>query len=83
MINAFSHVAMYFMHRYNPGFYVSLFLNIPLGIYTIYYFDTQNIISINEQLIGLVIGVLTQAAVMFYGFKILRLKKQFKSARLH
>lgn len=74
IINAISHVGMFFKHKYNPGFFISLFLNIPVGIYTIYYFDAQNIISINEQLIGLVIGVLTQAAVMVYGFKVLKPK---------
>ena len=74
IINAISHVGMFFKHRYNPGFFVSLFLNIPVGVYTIYYFHAQNIISRNEQLIGLVIGVLIQAAVMVYGFKVLKPK---------
>ncbi len=74
IINAISHVGMFFKHRYNPGFFVSLFLNIPVGVYTIYYFDAQNIISKNEQLIGLVIGVLIQGAVIFYGFKVLKPK---------
>ena len=74
IINAISHVGIYFKHRYNPGFFVSLFLNIPVGIYTIYYFNAQNLISINEQLIGLAIGSLIQAAVMIYGFKVLKPK---------
>jgi len=74
IINAIAHVGMFFKYRYNPGFFVSLFLNIPVGVYTIYYFDAQHIISENEQLIGLVIGVLIQAAVMFYGFKVLKPK---------
>ena len=74
IINAISHVGIYFKHRYNPGFFVSLFLNIPVGIYTIHYFNAQNLISINEQLIGLAIGLLTQAAVMIYGFKVLKPK---------
>ncbi len=72
IINAISHVGMFFKYRYNPGFFVSLFLNIPVGMYTIYYFNTQNIISIQEQLIGLAIGALTQAALMIYGFKVLK-----------
>ncbi len=74
IINAISHVGIYFKHRYNPGFFVSLFLNIPVGIYTIHYFNAQNLISINEQLIGLAIGLLIQAAVMIYGFKVLKPK---------
>jgi len=74
IINALSHVGMFFKYRYNPGFFVSLFLNIPIGIYTIYYFASQNIISMNEQLIGLIIGLLAQVVVMIYGFKVLKPK---------
>lgn len=74
IINAMSHVGIFFKNRYNPGFFVSLFLNIPVGIYTIYYFASQNIISLNEQLVGLTIGLLVQAVVMFYGFKVLKPK---------
>ena len=72
IINAISHVGMFFKYKYNPGFFVSLFLNIPIGIYTIHYFYSQNIISINEQLIGLLIGICVQAVVMIYGFKVLK-----------
>ncbi len=74
IINAISHVGMFFKHKYNPGFIVSLFLNIPIGIYTIHYFYAQNIISINDHLIGLLIGIFIQAIVMIYGFKILKPK---------
>ena len=80
IINALSHVGMYFKYRYNPGLIVSVFLNIPVGISTIYYFQTNHLISINEQLIGFSIGILTQAVVMIYGFKVLKpkLKKENK-----
>ena len=80
IINALSHVGMYFKYRYNPGLIVSVFLNIPVGIYTIYYFQTNHLITINEQLIGFSIGILTQAVVMIYGFKVLKpkLKKENK-----
>ena len=74
IVNATSHIGMFFKYRYNPGFFISLFLNIPVGIYTIYYFSSRNIISLNEQLIGLSIGVSIQAIVMIYGFKILKPK---------
>ena len=74
IINAISHVGIYFKHRYNPGFFVSLFLNIPVGIYTIYYFRSENIISTSEHAIGLVIGLLVQMAVMIFGFMILKPK---------
>lgn len=44
IINAFSHVAIFFKHKYNPGFVVSLLLNIPIGAFTIYYFVSHNTI---------------------------------------
>ncbi len=74
IINALSHVGMFFKYRYNPGLIVSVFLNIPVGIYTLYYFQTQNLISIEEHLFGLLIGVLFQGVVMIYGFRILKPK---------
>ncbi|MDC3388301.1 HXXEE domain-containing protein [Flavobacteriaceae bacterium] len=74
LINAISHVGMFFKYKYNPGLIVSIFLNIPIGIYTIYYFESQNLISANAQLIGLAIGLLVQGAVMVYGFKVLKPK---------
>jgi hypothetical protein len=74
IINAMSHVGMFFKYRYNPGFFVSLFLNIPIGVYAIYYFASQNLISMNAQVIGLVIGLLVQGVVMMLGFKVLKPK---------
>lgn len=74
VINAISHVGMFFKFKYNPGLIVSTFLNIPVGLYTISYFYSQNLISINEQLIGLIIGLLIQGAIMTYGFKFLKPK---------
>ena len=74
VINAISHVGMFFKHKYNPGFFVSLFLNIPVGIYTIYYFANHNLISTKAQVIGLTIGLLVQFIVMVYGFKVLKPK---------
>jgi hypothetical protein len=37
VINAASHAAVFFKSRYNPGLVVSLLLNVPPGIFTIYY----------------------------------------------
>ncbi len=74
VINALSHVGLFLKNKYNPGFFVSLFLNIPVGIYTIYYFASLNIISLSDQLIGLGIGLLFQIIVMLYGFVILKPK---------
>ncbi|AUC15500.1 hypothetical protein BTO06_10265 [Tenacibaculum sp. SZ-18] len=72
IINAMSHVGMFLKHKYNPGFFISLFLNIPVGIYTIYYFVSQNLISLNSHIIGLIIGLLVQGFVMMLGFKVLK-----------
>ena len=74
VINAASHVGMSFMYKYNPGLLVSMFLNIPVGLYTIYFFASENLISFQHQLIGCGIGLLTQAAVMIYGFRVLKPK---------
>ena len=74
VINAISHVGMFFKFKYNPGLIVSTFVNIPVGLYTISYFYSQNLISINEQLIGLIIGLLIQGVIMTYGFKVLKPK---------
>ena len=43
IINAISHVGMFFKYKYNPGVIVSLFLNIPIGIFTIYYLSLIHI----------------------------------------
>jgi len=74
IINALSHVGMFFKYRYNPGLIVSIFLNIPIGIYTILYLSSNNIISPNDNFIGLAIGLLVQVSVMIYGFRILKPK---------
>jgi len=70
--NAISHVVMFFMFRYNPGFIVSLLVNIPVGVYTIYYFVSNDIISMEAQIVGLAIGILGQVLLMIWGFKILK-----------
>lgn len=72
VINAVSHVAIVFKHRYNPGFLVSLLLNIPVGIFTIYYFASHQIISVSAHIISLLIALAVQGTIMFYGFKILK-----------
>jgi hypothetical protein len=70
--NALSHVVMFFQHRYNPGFFVSLFVNIPVGVFTIWYFVAHQLISVQAHIIGLVIGLGAQATLMIYGFAILK-----------
>ena len=73
IINAAGHVGMAIKDRgYNPGFVVSLFGNIPFGIYTVWYLNSHASVSVTANIVGLVIGLLIQGAVMFYGFAILR-----------
>ena len=72
IINAASHVGMSFKYNYNPGLLVSILLNIPIGIYTLYYFNSNKIVHLNDNLIGLFIGLLVQIIVMIYGFKVLK-----------
>ncbi len=74
IINAISHVIIFFRFRYNPGFFVSLFLNIPVGLFTIYHLTTNNIVSLKVHLIGFTIGVIIQLGLMIYGFLILKPK---------
>lgn len=75
-INAFSHVVMFIKFGYNPGFVVSLFVNIPAAAYTIYYFAAYQTVSVKAQLISLLVGLTVQFAMMFWGFKILKPKNQ-------
>ena len=74
IVNAISHVIMFFRFRYNPGFFVSLFLNIPVGLFTIHHLTANNTISLKVHLIGFTIGVLIQLGLMVYGFLILKPK---------
>lgn len=74
VINAISHVGMFFKYRYNPGLVVSTFINIPVGVYTIYFFASQHLISGSAHLAGLAVGLFMQGAVMIYGFKVLKPK---------
>jgi hypothetical protein len=73
VVNASGHVVFALLFRgYNPGVVVSLLLNIPVGIYTIFYLTSHNLVSTTANVVGLLIGVAIQAAVMFYGFVILK-----------
>lgn len=76
IINALSHVGMFFKYRYKPGLVVSVLLNIPIGIYTLHYLSTNNIISLQTNLISFAIGFLVQITVMTYGFLVLKPKVQ-------
>jgi hypothetical protein len=74
IINALSHVALFFQNGYNPGFIVSLFANIPVGLYTVYYFISHQTISLNSHIIGFLIAIGIQGIIMVYGLKFLKAK---------
>ena len=73
-INAMSHIIMAIKDKYNPGTIVSCLLNIPVGVFTIYYFISHHIITLSAHMSGLVIGLAVQGAVMIYGFAVLKPK---------
>lgn len=76
VINALSHVGMFFRFKfsYNPGLIASTVLNIPIGVYTIHYFFSRDLIDLNWHWFGLAIGISIQLMLMIYGFLILKPK---------
>ena len=56
-LNALSHVGMavIFKNKYNPGLIASVFLNIPFGIYTVWYFVSHNLVSTEANIISLIV----------------------------
>lgn len=84
--NALAHVVMFFKfnRKYNPGLVVSVLFNIPLGVYTVWYFISNNLVSTNANIISIIVGILAQASMMIYGFCYLvpeMKKKQLKQKR--
>lgn len=73
VLNAMSHVGMavIFRHRYNPGLIASVMLNIPVGIYMIWYFISNNLVSWGVNIASIIVGILAQASMMIYGFGVL------------
>ena len=69
ILNALSHVIMFPRFGYNPGFVVSLLLNIPVGIFTVYTFLARDAISPAAHLVGLVIAILVQGGLWFGGLE--------------
>ena len=69
-LNAFAHVVMFFLfgRKYNPGLVVSILLNIPLGIYTIWFFLTNDLVSTGANILSIIVGIIAQASMMVYGF---------------
>ena len=65
VFNSFSHVVMFFKHRYNPGFWVSLLINIPVGVFTIWYFASHQLIPVSAHIVGLLIGLAVQGGLIY------------------
>ena len=77
VMNAAGHVVFAVIFRgYNPGLVISLLLNIPVGIYAIAYLSSHGLVSTTANIVSLLIGVAIQAAVMFWGFVILKPRVQ-------
>jgi len=82
VVNALLHLGMFFRYRYNPGLIASVLLNIPVGIYTVYYFATNQLISLNSHIIGISIAITIQGILMIWGLKFLKTKvKSSKNKR--
>ena len=79
-LNAFAHVIMFFVfgRKYNPGLVVSILLNIPVAIYMSWYFWSSNLITVQTNVISIIVAVLAQASMMIYGFAYLvpKMKKE-------
>lgn len=73
IINALSHMVMALRFRaYNPGTVVSACLNIPVGVYSAWYFAANGIVGTSAHVAGLVIALAVQGAVMVWGFRIMK-----------
>jgi len=72
ILNAFSHVVIFFKQGYNPGFAVSATLNIPVGVGTLAYIATHDLVTITAQIFGFLIAAAVQGGLMAYGFGVLK-----------
>ena len=57
-LNASAHVVMFFIfgRKYNPGLVASVLVNIPLGIYMIYYFLSNGLVSTEVNIVSIIVG---------------------------
>ena len=82
ILNAASHVGLFVIKKkYNPGLFVSVFLNIPFGVFTVWYFYSNEVISLSGQLIGILAAVAVQGGLMVWGLKFMRAKVKKKSVK--
>jgi len=80
IFNALCHVGIFLKFGYNPGFVVSLLLNIPIGIYAIYTLISAGVISTTENIIGALIAFSVQAGLMVWGLGFMRRRIQKEKA---
>ena len=60
------------LHRYNPGVVISLFVNVPLSIYTLIRIADLESISAISHIIGIAIAVVIQVGVVIFVLKRLK-----------
>ncbi len=80
ILNAMLHVGMFFRLGYNPGFVVSLLLNIPVGVFTLITFFNKGVLTSVEHITGAVIALLIQGSLMVWGLVFLR--KRVKQGKI-
>lgn len=71
LIATIPHIMSAIKHKkfYNPGMVASLFLNIPVSIFTIYYFVSHNLVPVSSHVIGLVTAIGAMAGPMILSLK--------------
>ena len=57
-----------FGFKYNPGLVASAFVNIPFGVYMVWYFLSNNLVSVEVNIACIIFGILAQASMMVYDF---------------
>ncbi|MGI6217381.1 MAG: HXXEE domain-containing protein [Coriobacteriales bacterium] len=73
IINALSHVVMALRFReYNPGTVVSACLNIPVGLYSVWFFAANGLVGMGAHIVGLIIALAVQGIVMVWGFRFMK-----------
>jgi hypothetical protein len=64
-INGLAHVVMgAVLRRYNPGFWTSLFLFLPLGVYTIYTTSVENGAGFAQHGLAVLVTILVHGAIV-------------------
>ncbi len=54
---------------YNPGMFACVFLNVPVTVYTIYYFVSHDLVPVSAHVIGAVVAIGAMAGPMVFQIK--------------